>query len=62
MKITIELEFYSLEQAKKKYRTHFGYDESHKVTKRDLGLWFSGLVQGDIDSVQEDESEQDEDY
>lgn len=62
MKITIELEFYTLEQAKSTYRTHFALTDNEKVTKSDLASWFGDLVQGDLDSVHGDESETDDEY
>lgn len=57
MKITIDLEFYTLKQAKNAYRVHFNMKDAEKVTKSDLAIFFGNMIQGDLDSIHGDESE-----
>lgn len=58
MKITIELGFYTIKQCKSTYRTHFSMGDKENVTKSELALWFAHLLEGDLDSVHGDESEE----
>lgn len=46
---------------KKMYNLYHGYPLNQKVLKKDLSIWFSCLIEGDVDSQSiSDDTEEDE--
>lgn len=57
IKFTITITKFSLKELKEMYRSYFGYDKKHKVTKADIAGWLGSMAESDVESFEPDEDE-----